>query len=396
MKPKRKPAALSFVTKGCTPGCSRMNPCTSSPPQMPRGSGSVENSTLESHGLQLLEMPGKEEYEELRELLQSWDVADLLPHLQDEAINVDELQMIKRHHLSELLRNFRFGTRIRFEHHLERWRRWLNVPLQGAQGQGSSHCSGCRCPEILGQSHCQGQSPLPMDHPSEQDEVHKLEDLAKTIPAESLVALSEHREMPVPFPLPLVHPPAQITNDMMMVKQELLPMQQPRKQPEAVSMAGSSGGASLCKEDAIAAPDQEVSILGILRSSGMKAQSLLERIGQNEPLDAVQRLLLIQLVCSYYEENQLHLTLQRSHLLEREILQLFPQEQLSYYRTERRGKIYVRFTNMKRSKRLSSSRQELKRRRSELTRAIPAGQVHDASGNVTFAGDQISSPDRSD
>jgi len=75
-------AALLFVTKGCTLGCSRMNPCTSSPPQMPRGSGSVDNSALESHGLQLLEMAGKEDYEELRELLQSWDVADLLPHLQ--------------------------------------------------------------------------------------------------------------------------------------------------------------------------------------------------------------------------------------------------------------------------------------------------------------------------
>jgi len=49
---------------------------------MPRGSGSVDNSALESHGLQLLEMAGKEDYEELRELLQSWDVADLLPHLQ--------------------------------------------------------------------------------------------------------------------------------------------------------------------------------------------------------------------------------------------------------------------------------------------------------------------------
>jgi len=75
-------AALLFVTKGCTLGCSRMNPCTSSPPQMPRGAGSVDNSALESHGLQLLEMAGKEDYEELRELLQSWDVADLLPHLQ--------------------------------------------------------------------------------------------------------------------------------------------------------------------------------------------------------------------------------------------------------------------------------------------------------------------------
>ncbi|KAI8036329.1 hypothetical protein M5D96_010922 [Drosophila gunungcola] len=362
-----------------------MNPCTSSPPHMPRGSGSVENSTLESHGLQLLDMAGKEDYEELRELLQSWDVADLLPHLQDEAINVDELQMIKRHHLSELLRNFRFGTRIRFEHHLERWRRWLNVPLQGGYGQGQ------------GQSQGPGQTPLVTGHPLElPEDMEKSEDPAKTIPAESLVALGDPRSMPVPFQLPLVKAPAQIANEMMLVKQELtpMPMQQQSRTVEVGSGAGSSGGTSASKEDQSAGADQEVSVMGILRASGLRSQTLLERIGQDEPLDAVQRLLLIQLVCSYYEDNQLHLTLQRSHLLEQEILQLFPQEQLNYYRTERRGKIYVRFTNMKRSKRLSSSRQELKRRRSELVRTLPAGQV--PSARVTFAGEQISSPDRSD
>ncbi|XP_017120439.1 uncharacterized protein LOC108141520 [Drosophila elegans] len=382
-----------------------MNPCTSSPPHMPRGSGSVENSTLESHGLQLLDMAGKEDYEELRELLQSWDVADLLPHLQDEAINVDELQMIKRHHLSELLRNFRFGTRIRFEHHLERWRRWLNVPLQGGHGQGQSqgsiHCHGCRCPEVQAQSDCPGpgQTPLVTGHPLElPEDMEKSEELAKTIPAESLVALSEPRSMPVPFQLPLDKAPAQIANEMMLVKQELMPMPMPMQQQsrtvEVGSGVGSSGGTSASKEDQSAVADQEVSVMGILRASGLRSQTLLERIGQDEPLDAVQRLLLIQLVCSYYEDNQLHLTLQRSHLLEQEILQLFPQERLNYYRTERRGKIYVRFTNMKRSKRLSSSRQELKRRRSELVRTLPAGQV--PSAHVTFAGDQISSPDRSD
>ncbi|XP_016974051.1 uncharacterized protein LOC108040896 isoform X2 [Drosophila rhopaloa] len=310
-----------------------------------------------------------------------------------EAINVDELQMIKRHHLSELLRNFRFGTRIRFEHHLERWRRWLNVPLQGGQGPSSIHCSGCRCQEVQA-ADCHGQIPLVTGHPSEfPEDPEKCEDLAKTIPAESLVALSEPRKIEVPFQMPMVETPPRIANEVMLVKQELIPMQQTRT-VEVGTGAGSSGGTSVSKDDQSAVADQEVSIMGILRASGIRSQTLLERIGQDEPLDAVQRLLLIQLVCSYYEENQLHLTLQRSHLLEQEILQLYPQEQLNYYRTERRGKIYVRFTNMKRSKRLSSSRQELKRRRSELARALPTGQA--PSAHVTFAADQISSPDRSD
>ncbi|KAH8318334.1 hypothetical protein KR074_009115 [Drosophila pseudoananassae] len=364
-----------------------MNPCTSSPltpthPHISRGATGAPPSpgNLESHGLQLLEMGTKEQdYDELRDLLQSWDVADLLPHLQDEAINVDELQMIKRHHLSELLRNFRFGTRIRFEHHLERWRRWLNVPLQGTQGQGGSHCSGCRCGEVLVQNQSIGCQPAQMAV-AELDE--KTEDLTANGPAESLVALSE----PPPDASPAYKPRPQVV----LSEAPELPMGAPVALGEAVPADGGSS------------EDRGVSVLGILQSSGMKAQSLLGCLGQNEPLDAVQRLLLIQLVCGYYEDNQLHLTLQRSHLLEREILELFPREQLQFYRTERRGKIYVRFTNMKRNKRFNTTRQDLKRRRADLVKAEPiqANQNRtsypDVKENVQFGTEQVSSPDPSD
>ncbi|KAH8252890.1 hypothetical protein KR032_002339 [Drosophila birchii] len=395
-----------------------MNPCTSSPPHMPRGHGGAAGSAsatgLESHGLQLLEMGGKEDYDELRELLHSWDVADLLPHLQDEAINVDELQMIKRHHVSELLRNFRFGTRIRFEHHLERWRRWLNVPLQGGQGQATGHCSGCRCSEIQSQvAHVQPETPCqqPIVEINDSDPLSdgglKTIDLSKSIPAESLVALSEQRAMPVPIQ---TVPPKEVP-ELMTVKQELPSMgggvsvgvegvALKAEEGSGMGMAPSFTGGEDQMSSSI---DHGVSVLGILQSCGIKAQTLLERIGQNTPLDAVQRLLLIQLVCSYYEDNQLHLTLQRSHLLEREILQLFPREELHYYRTERRGKIYVRFTNMKRSKRMTSSRQDIKRRRTDNNRSA-GGQMSfsadlgpPSKANVnSFAGEQISSPDRSD
>ncbi|KAH8234209.1 hypothetical protein KR038_003654 [Drosophila bunnanda] len=390
-----------------------MNPCTSSPPHMPRGhggaAGSAASAGLESHGLQLLDMGAKEDYEELRELLHSWDVADLLPHLQDEAINVDELQMIKRHHLSELLRNFRFGTRIRFEHHLERWRRCLNVPLQGGQDQGSGHCSGCRCSEVQAQAQLQPETLCqpPMVEINESDGGSKSVD--KSIPAESLVALSEQRTMYVPFQT--IDPKE--TAGLIMVKQEQpsmgvgvgvgvggVALKSEEDHPGTAMNSSFAGG----EEQMSSSVDHGVSVLGILQACGMKAQSLLERIGQNTPLDAVQRLLLIQLVCSYYEDNQLHLTLQRSHLLEREILQLFPREELHYYRTERRGKIYVRFTNMKRSKRLSSSRQDIKRRRTDnvrqaggqVTFSADLGPPPKANVNSFAGGEQISSPDRSD
>ncbi|XP_022233251.2 uncharacterized protein LOC111081483 [Drosophila obscura] len=324
-----------------------------------------------------LEMAKEQEYEELRELLQSWGVAeDLLSHLQDEAINVDELQMIKRHHLAELLSNFRFGTRIRFEHHLERWRRWLNVPLQGVQGQSQTHCQGCRCadstaPSIICHPQMGGQSDSAGDS-------GKSDDLAKTLPPEPLVSLTDPSEtVQAAFHIPL----------------------QPQLEPSEI--LSSTLVTSVKEEDSgdqVPGEDRVVTVLGILQAGGMKSQSLLERLGQQEALDAVQRLLLIQLICSYYEDNQLHLTLQRSHLLEREILQLFPKEQLHYYRTERRGKIYVRFTNMKRNKRVNSSRQELKRRREDLL-VKPATHVYATDlgpKGETFPADNVFSPERSD
>ncbi|XP_017960151.1 uncharacterized protein LOC108653826 [Drosophila navojoa] len=310
--------------------------------------------------------PKSNDYEELSQLLKSWNVSELLPYLQEEAINTQELQMLKRHHMNELLRNFRYGTRIRFEHHLERWRRWLNVPLQDEQpcgagsstsaaGSGSVHCSGCNCSTNLTKSHSKS---------------NLSDERAKQLPSEPFVSLNEMADggtFNVPLPLgdhsELVHTEL-VTADL--IKPEIM-------------------------TDADGSEESGVTVLSILQASPVKAQSLLERIGQNEQLDAVQRLLLIQLICSYYEDNRLHLTLQRSHLLEREILQLYPKEQLCFYRTERRGKIYVRFTNMKRNKRFGTLREQKRRR--EESMAPPVSYV---PKEVTFGGDPMSSPERSD
>ncbi|ALC41455.1 CG1888 [Drosophila busckii] len=335
-------------------------------------------------------MPKSTEFEELAQLLKSWNVSELLPHLQDEAINTQELQMIKRHHLKELLRNFRFGTRIRFEHHLERWRRWLNVPLQDAADDRL--CNGacqisCASEDTqvlvktqakedslrLQQQQQQQQLLLQQQQQQlqavQQQQQQQPQQQQQQLPSEPFVSLNEVGDgssFNVPLPLSDHH---DLHTEL--VQTELL-------KPELVEQDTNE--------------ESGVTVLSILHASPTKAQSLLERIGQNVQLDAVQRLLLIQLICSYYEDNRLHLTLQRSHLLEREILQLFPMEQLCFYRTERRGKIYVRFTNMKRNKRFGKQ-SEAKRRREEQPIVV---QNAFTKTEVTFSGDPMSSPERSD
>ncbi|KAL7735584.1 hypothetical protein ACLKA6_009546 [Drosophila palustris] len=322
-----------------------------------------------------------QEYDELAQLLKSWNVSDLLPHLQEEAINTQELQMLKRHHLNELLRNFRYGTRIRFEHHLERWRRWMNVPLQdaaldaerGFSGGGNignignigGHCSGCQCALSVNAA-----VQIPTKSHSKPD---LLDECAKQLPSEPFVSLNEEADGSCAFNVPLP-----LSDHTELVHTELVAADLIK--PEMPEMDGSV--------------ESGVTVLAILQASPIKAQSLLERLGHNEQLDAVQRLLLIQLICSYYEDNRLHLTLQRSHLLEREILQLFPKEQLCFYRTERRGKIYVRFTNMKRNKRFGHQRDQ-KRRREESRELAPPSSSY-GSKQQTFGGDPMSSPERSD
>ncbi|XP_067638070.1 uncharacterized protein [Eurosta solidaginis] len=59
----------------------------------------------------------------------------------------------------------------------------------------------------------------------------------------------------------------------------------------------------------------------------------------------------------------IHMSLQSSYCLEGEILEIFPNEKLSFYRTEKRGKLYTKFCNMKKS--IKSYSSEAKQRRME-------------------------------
>ncbi|XP_030387235.1 uncharacterized protein LOC115633874 [Scaptodrosophila lebanonensis] len=295
------------------------------------------------------------EYNELRDLLRSWNVSELLPHFQDQAINVEELQMIRRYHLPEILHNFSYGTRIRFEHHLERWRRWQNIPLLGSQQP--THCRGCRCSD---------SPPCPpiSRHPSEinvqTQPLDMMDDKCNELMTEPIVGLNE---MDSTVPLPLSMP---------------MPLGGPS---DLVQTHVGAGAEEVVKTSSA---ENNVSVLSILQASGSKGQSLLDLRGQREELQQCQRLLLIQLICAYYGDNDRHLTLQRSHLLEREILQLFPGEQLCYYRTERRGKIYVKFTNMKRFRR---EREPKRRAEESMTTSVP---TQHPKIEVSYSSDQLS------
>ncbi|KAF5303243.1 hypothetical protein FQR65_LT18998 [Abscondita terminalis] len=93
-------------------------------------------------------------------------------------------------------------------------------------------------------------------------------------------------------------------------------------------------------------PDQYIS-LGNILSESSKGLMLTEYFNKFKKFQEDQRILLIALIASYYEEKSVQLSLSSSYRIEKEILERFPTEKLEYYRVSKRGKIYNKYCNMK-------------------------------------------------
>uniref|UniRef100_A0A0K8U4M7 Uncharacterized protein n=1 Tax=Bactrocera latifrons TaxID=174628 RepID=A0A0K8U4M7_BACLA len=318
----------------------------------------------------------------LKTLLNSWGLPELLSQFQDENIGIDELKMMKCHHIGELLHSYKLGTRIRFEYYFERWRRDQNQPLLPASAP--NHCQHYTlCHMLARTTHLpHTTTPPPAATASEVITVHKsMQTRATNTAAVRCVNVATNTsEMLFKMPTQSKTPPP-----LAPVKDALREMPQLTRQPSMLddgimsepptnalsvnattttamptaTTASGGGGGGVTR----LAPqfqfindtdEEEVDngpLLHILKSSGFKGLSLLEYYQQHQHFMNVHRTLLIQLIVNFFDMNEYHLSLRVSHNLEQQILQLFPSEKLEYYRTEKRGKIYVKFCNMKRYKR---------------------------------------------
>lgn len=96
------------------------------------------------------------------------------------------------------------------------------------------------------------------------------------------------------------------------------------------------------------ADNKYITLAEILREN-RKASIIAEFYDSNNKLDDEHRNLLISSIANHFESNNTHKSLQTSYRLEKEILEMFPNEKLDFYRTEKRGKIYAKFCNLKQS-----------------------------------------------
>lgn len=64
-------------------------------------------------------------------------------------------------------------------------------------------------------------------------------------------------------------------------------------------------------------------------------------------LNEQRRVMIMNIIVEYFFSKNIAMTLQTSYRLEKEILKIFPNERLEYYRTERRGRLYIKYHNNK-------------------------------------------------
>ncbi|XP_031330893.1 uncharacterized protein LOC116161620 [Photinus pyralis] len=114
----------------------------------------------------------------------------------------------------------------------------------------------------------------------------------------------------------------------------------------ASSPAHDSRVTPYCKEQ----PDSQPNIpLSTILYETTKGVMLTDFYNKFSKLQEEQRTILITLVAQFHEDKGIAMTLAGSYRLEREILERFPTERLEYYRSNKRGRIYNKFCNLKKS-----------------------------------------------
>lgn len=310
-------------------------------------------------------MNSNQDFIAMKKLLTSWNVEMLFGLFKEEDISMAELKMMKFRHVSHLLKNYKMGVKIRFEYNLENWRNEIGKPLQTDQhtqsicchckkmSEGNEHTAESNQPnKILIENKYTNGSNMQTEVPTDHLELEYLDPPPPPISPQS--TKSDHViQMPNLTPIPMLRTAAQLQNRStengeMLQKDNISPLSDLLTN----SFAESTTDESTPKFPSKNTPDRcPVTLTQILQLSGTRGMGLLKYYEENKHLTNTHRIQLIQLIVDFFDDNDYHLSLNMSHNLEWQILKMFPTEKLQCYRTEKRGKIYVKFSNMKRYKR---------------------------------------------
>ena len=293
-------------------------------------------------------------------------------------------------HMNSLLKNYKMGVRIRFEHHFINWRNRNGIPLKEIETYRPNNCHNYQNHKPIQENdsqewhnHVATPEPIAKKRKSEHSNLTISNEIIETneidanqplSPSSQTTKSEEIRLKDVTnsllTPLTVLEVPAETVNDhadeelengncTLNALRDFLSTTLEEEPPKFPSKATSDK----CP----------VSLKQILELSGTRGMAIVNFYNEKNHLTADKRCQLIQLIVEFFDENDYHLSLNVSHNLEWEILKMFPNEKLEYYRTEKRGKIYVKFTNMKRYKR---ERNNKIRNEVEITNSRPRRTVN--------------------
>ena len=92
----------------------------------------------------------------------------------------------------------------------------------------------------------------------------------------------------------------------------------------------------------------EVTLSEILNNS-KKGKCLVDYFEEHKKFNENQRNALITVISFYLADNNINLSLKDSYRFEKEIISRFPTEKIEYYRSSRRGKLYNKYSNTKKT-----------------------------------------------
>ncbi|XP_037954137.1 uncharacterized protein LOC119684216 isoform X1 [Teleopsis dalmanni] len=265
----------------------------------------------------------------LRRLLSSWKCHVIVEHVENEGIDIEELEMMKIEHVIELLRNYRLGIRIRFEHNFEKWRRGINKPVAN---MGSNNINV----PIFGSTF----NDMQPNNENNQTYNNKCVSIGVNTDAVEMNVLS----IKTPPPSLLTLPPA------IKVIPQINEIRVQKDVPQISQAVSIESFSSTYSHTAIDNSETTL-LLNILKSSGPRGLGILKYYDENRILTDAHRTTLIQLIVEYFKRTNQHLSLPTTYDLEQQILKLFSTEKLRHYRTSKRGKIYIKYFNIKSTKR---------------------------------------------
>uniref|UniRef100_A0A1I8NVT0 Uncharacterized protein n=1 Tax=Stomoxys calcitrans TaxID=35570 RepID=A0A1I8NVT0_STOCA len=294
---------------------------------------------------------GSSEDTDLKRLLTLWHCEILYNLFREEDITIEDLKHIKYRHVHLLLKNFKMGVKIRFEHYLESWRNKIGIPLHNEDIDTDVNAA-CRCKRIRYNNNLISETNGQIDNPMESRENGEFNRME---PQTSLLSPKSNKDtetskMESSPPNPRGRLQRQCTR-----KAEKPLSETEESQNLTNYLESKEDPPYTCAQSSTQSLRSQhnkcpYSLAQIIQMSGTRGMGLMQYYDEHNEFTNVQRSQLIQLICDFYESNEYHLSLYVSHALELEILQLFPTEELHYYRTEKRGKMYVKFTNMKRTR----------------------------------------------